>query len=78
MPIQRQSLVTDTRVSAQKESFISELLLFVEMTGVEQETQMTGVIPTVEEYMDRRMGSSAVGLCLAITEYDLTPPICIC
>ena len=27
--------------------------------------------PTVQEYQERRMGSSAVEVCLAITEYEM-------
>ena len=49
-------------------AFINELLLFVEMTNIEQQFQMSEKLPTVEEYRQRRMGSSAVGMCLAITE----------
>ena len=38
------------------------------MTDLEQQVQLSGRLPTVEEYMRRRMGSSAVRVCLAITE----------
>ena len=48
--------------------FFEELFFFVSMTDVEQEMQMSDKLPTVEEYQQRRMGSSAVGLCLAISE----------
>ena len=53
---------------AQTTAFFNELLFFIEMTGVEQQSQISGKLPTVEEYRQRRMGSSAVGVCLAITE----------
>ena len=53
---------------AQVASFLHQLQFFVEMTSVEQKLQMTERIPTVEEYRERRMGSSAVGVCLAISE----------
>ncbi|XXH02823.1 hypothetical protein Hte_009210 [Hypoxylon texense] len=40
------------------ESFLNELLFFIDMCEEEQELQMTSNLPTVEEYMKRRMGSS--------------------
>ncbi|KAI1149850.1 isoprenoid synthase domain-containing protein [Nemania diffusa] len=39
------------------------------MCEEEQNTQALGHIPTVEEYMQRRMGSGAVRLNLALTEF---------
>ncbi|CAG8949918.1 hypothetical protein HYFRA_00004248 [Hymenoscyphus fraxineus] len=54
--------------TAQAYSFLNELEFFVNMTDVEQRCQMSE-LPSVEEYQKRRMGSSAVGVCLAITEY---------
>ena len=45
------------------------MLFFVEMTGVEHRVQLSQELPSVEEYNERRMGSSAVRICLAITEY---------
>ena len=53
----------------QIKSFLRELEFFIDMTDVEQETSMGEELPTVEEYQKRRMGSSAVGVCLALTEY---------
>ncbi|KAI0169404.1 isoprenoid synthase domain-containing protein [Hypoxylon sp. FL1284] len=52
----------------QIESFLQELLLFIDMCEVEQQQLMTPSLPTVEEYAKRRMGSSAVRVCLAILE----------
>jgi len=60
--------MTET-LEAQAASLLYELELFVQMTGVEQQYQMNERLPTVEEYMERRMGSSAVGVCLAMTEF---------
>ena len=54
---------------AQRTTFLKELEFFVKMTHVEQECQMKGELPSVEEYTSRRMGSSAVRVCLAISEY---------
>lgn len=53
---------------AQNQTFFEELLFLVAMTNVEQEYQFRGTLPTVDEYKERRMGSSAVGVCLAISE----------
>ncbi len=53
----------------QVETFLKELRFFIEMTGVEQQVQMSKKLPSVDEYYQRRKGSSAVRMCLAITEY---------
>ena len=39
------------------------------MTNDEQRQQLSGEIPTIEEYMRRRMGTGGVLVCLAVTEY---------
>lgn len=49
-------------------TFVDELIFFIDMCEEEQKFQMTPQLPTVEEYMKRRMGSSAVGVCLATME----------
>ncbi|RYP24376.1 hypothetical protein DL765_000640 [Monosporascus sp. GIB2] len=41
--------------------FLNEMRFFVDMTEEEHRCQMARRIPTVEEYIRRRMGSSAVG-----------------
>jgi hypothetical protein len=56
-------------LSAQADSLLYWLELFIEMTGVEQEQQLSGDLPTVDVYQQRRMGSTAIGVCLAMTEY---------
>lgn len=56
------------RFTEQKARFLSELDLFIDMSALEQQVQLSGRLPTVEEYSRRRMGSSAVGVCVAITE----------
>lgn len=40
------------------------------MCEEEQALQMTQELPTIEQYLRRRMGSSGVEVCLAIQEYD--------
>ncbi|KAL9042707.1 MAG: hypothetical protein Q9180_000409 [Flavoplaca navasiana] len=52
----------------QIQTFMKELRFFVEMTAVEQHVQMSKKLPSVDEYRHRRMGSSAVRICLAIAE----------
>ena len=42
------------------------------MTDLEQRCLMSGELPSIEEYQARRMGSGAVGVCLALTEYVLS------
>ncbi|KAL8679066.1 MAG: hypothetical protein Q9186_004606 [Xanthomendoza sp. 1 TL-2023] len=59
---------TEPDVVAQIETFFQEFEYFIDMTDVEQRAQMGKQIPSVEEYLQRRMGSSAVRVCLAITE----------
>ncbi|KAJ8131819.1 hypothetical protein O1611_g1801 [Lasiodiplodia mahajangana] len=49
--------------------FLNEFEFFIKMCEEEHNTQETGRLPTVEEYMQRRMGSSAVRVCLAMSDY---------
>ncbi|KAE8149091.1 terpenoid synthase [Aspergillus avenaceus] len=53
----------------QRKTFLEELDFFLDMTHLEQLVQSSDELPTVEEYSRRRMGSGAVGVCLAITAY---------
>ena len=55
----------NSRVTAR---FYKELELFVNMTKLEQKVHRSGELPTVSEYLERRMGSSGVHVCLALTE----------
>ena len=48
--------------------FYEELEVFVKMTELEQKVHLSGELPTVSEYLERRMGSSGVHVCLALTE----------
>ena len=54
--------------SAEFSSLVSDVDQTINMTGVEQRCQMRDEHPTVKDYQERRMGSSAVGVCLAVTE----------
>ena len=54
--------------AAQIDLFFDEIVRFVNMTSIEQEYQLSNNFPSLEEYQERRGGTSAVGVCLAITE----------
>jgi len=53
---------------------MQQLELFVEMSELEQRVQLSGHLPSVESYQRRRMGTSAVAVCLAIHEYAPSRP----
>lgn len=64
---------------AQRQTLYNELLFFINMSHVEQEFQIKDQLPTIEEYQERRMGSSAVRVCLAMTEpVQHNATICCC
>ena len=45
-----------------------QLKMWINSTATEQWHGVTGQLPSVEQYMRYRMGSSAVGVCLVICE----------
>lgn len=47
---------------------MEQIKLFVDMSEVEQRVQLSGHLPSVESYQRRRMGTSAVGVCLVLHE----------
>ncbi|OTB09040.1 hypothetical protein M426DRAFT_7067 [Hypoxylon sp. CI-4A] len=53
----------------QSNSFLEELLFYINMCGEEQKFYTTQSIPTVEEYIQTRVGSGAARACLATVEY---------
>ncbi|RYC56222.1 hypothetical protein CHU98_g9982 [Xylaria longipes] len=53
----------------QVQGFRDELLFFIRMCEEEQKIFAAPCLPAVEDYMQRRMGSSAVRVFFAITEY---------
>ena len=55
-------------MAAQIERLLHELELYIETSSDELRIQMTEMTPTIEEYQERRMGTSAVGVLLAVTE----------
>ncbi|KAI1195120.1 terpenoid synthase [Nemania serpens] len=50
-------------------TFLQELRFFVEMNEEEHKNQMTAALPSVEDYIRRRGGTSATRVCLALHEY---------
>lgn len=57
-----------TRAKDLVDRFVGELDFFLQMTELEQETQLSGEMPSPKDYLRRRMGSGAVGVCLPMTE----------
>ncbi|KAI1505048.1 isoprenoid synthase domain-containing protein [Biscogniauxia marginata] len=54
----------------QVKSFLDELLFFIDMCEEEHRAQQKPMLPTIDEYMQRRVGSGAVRTCLALIEYS--------
>ncbi|KAK7063503.1 terpene cyclase [Favolaschia claudopus] len=55
----------------QRDQILSELNKYMDACDVEQHSEMSGQAPTIEEYLPRRMGTSAVGFVVACLEYIL-------
>ncbi|KAF2971299.1 hypothetical protein GQX73_g2220 [Xylaria multiplex] len=49
--------------------FMNEIVFFIEMCEEEHNSQQADCLPTIEQYMQRRMGSGAVRVCLALTDF---------
>ena len=70
----KENTTTDTfLLTEQLDTFLFELTHYVQMCGVEQRYQIDKTLPTIEEYHHYRQGSSAVGVCMAIIEYETVP-----
>jgi hypothetical protein len=57
-----------TAFQGQRQRFMHELSRFVKQTDQEQQFRFRNQIPSMEEYWSFRMGSSAVGLVIAVQE----------
>jgi hypothetical protein len=57
-----------TASQGQRQQFMHELTRFLEQTRKEQRFRLLNQIPSLEEYWSFRMGSSAVGLVVAVQE----------
>jgi len=51
---------------------------YIGTTETEQKFHLDGIIPSLEEYWEVRMGTSAVAACLAVIEYVGTVGAEIC
>lgn len=52
----------------QRKQILSEFEFFIDMTELEQRYHTGHILPSVEAYQKRRMGTSGVGICLSMTE----------
>ena len=48
---------------------MEEILIFTNATANEQQSRLKGFVMDVEPYWSIRLGTSAVGVCLAVVEY---------
>ncbi|KAF2655196.1 terpenoid synthase [Lophiostoma macrostomum CBS 122681] len=53
-----------------REIVYQEMAFYMETSETEQRIRLSGRIPTVTEFWDFRLGSSAVGVCLALNEFS--------
>lgn len=60
--------IADAYSTAQRKRLLDELTRFLEHSKKEQTIRLSGRIPTIEEYWDFRMGTSAVGIAVACVE----------
>lgn len=63
--------LTSIACSAQRWRFLDEVKFFLRESQKEQEIRLAGKLGTVEQYWNCRMGTSAVGVCLAMIESDV-------
>ena len=59
----------DSELTEERCEMLREIEFFIEMSEAEQRTRLSDHLPTVKEYQHHRMGTGAVGPCLALTEY---------
>ncbi|MCJ1312340.1 hypothetical protein MMC25_006014 [Agyrium rufum] len=55
----------------QRQRFYQEVECFMEMSEREQRLRLNSTLPSIEEFWKYRLGSSAVGICLALQEISL-------
>ena len=53
----------------QRRWLMNEIEHFVHLVETEQRSSLSGVWPSIDEYQQRRMGTSAVPVCLSITDF---------
>ena len=59
----------DSELTEERCDMLREIKFFIEMSEAEQIKRLSDQLPTVKEYQHHRMGTGAVGACLALTEY---------
>ena len=59
----------DSELTEERRDMLREIEFFIDMCEAEQITCLSDQLPTLKEYQHRRMGTGAVGACLALTEY---------
>lgn len=50
---------------------------YIKECEVEQAERLAGTIPTLDEYIENRLGTAAVLILCGINEYDSIPSTCI-
>ena len=58
----------DKMVTEQRQRFLDNMKVYIQGSRVEQELRISGRVPTIEEYWDYRMRSSAVDVTSSMTE----------
>ena len=59
----------DSMLTEERCHMLREIEFFIEMSGAEQLTRLSDQLPTLKQYQHHRLGTGAVGACLALTEY---------
>lgn len=55
-------------VTEQRQRFLNNMKVYIQGSRVEQELRISGRVPTIEEYWDYRLRSSAVDVTSSMTE----------
>ncbi|QSZ31558.1 hypothetical protein DSL72_001125 [Monilinia vaccinii-corymbosi] len=55
----------------QRQLLFEQLIFYIDCSEMEQRVRLSGKLPTVQEYWHFRMGTSAVGVTLAVNEFAL-------
>lgn len=58
-------------ISEQRETYFQEFLFYVDSMRQEQRLKDSGIIPSLEDYLRLRIGSSAVGQVYGLSEYAM-------
>ena len=64
----REALLTGWNFGAQRAKLFQQIEYYVKGSGFEQQIGLHNQLPTLQDYRQRRMGTSAVYVFLALTE----------